>query len=67
MGGKPDWATRMDRPESGGADKDNLKESSGLLEKTKQEFAQSEQVKREKRGDKSGADHTAADAPNVHG
>ena len=44
MGGKSDWATRQDRPESGGADKDNLKENSGLLEKTKQEFAASEQL-----------------------
>ncbi|HEX2781213.1 MAG TPA: hypothetical protein VHM30_17060 [Gemmatimonadaceae bacterium] len=67
MGGKPDWATRANRPESGGADKDDLKESSGLLEKTKQEFAISEQVKNEKRGDKDGADETAAKAPNVHG
>ena len=67
MGGKPDWATRANRPESGGADKDDLKESSGLLEKTKQEFAESEQLKRDKRGDKSDADHTAADAPNIHG
>lgn len=67
MGGKSDWATRQDRPESGGADKDNLKENSGLLEKTKQEFAASEQLKRQKNGDKSGADETAADAPNIHG
>ena len=67
MGGKSDWATRQDRPESGGADKDNLKENSGLLEKTKQEFAASEQLKQRKNGDKSGADETAADAPNIHG
>jgi hypothetical protein len=67
MGGKPDWATRANRPESGGADKDDLKESSGLLEKTKQEFAASEQLKKKKDGDKAGADQTAAKAPNVHG
>ena len=67
MGGKPQYAIPSNRPESGGSDKDDLKESSGLLEKSKQEFAASEQLKKQKRGDKSGADETAADAPNIHG
>ena len=67
MGGKPQHAIPSNRPESGGSDKDELKESSGLLEKSKQEFAASQQLKKEKQGDKSGADETAAKAPNVHG
>ena len=67
MGGKPQHAIPSNRPESGGSDKDEVKEQSGLLERSKQEFAKSEQLKREKRGDKAGADETAADAPNIHG
>ena len=67
MGSKPQHAIPSNRPESGGADKDDLKEKSGLLERSKQEFAISEQAKREKKGDKSAADGTAADAPNIHG
>jgi len=66
MGGKPQHAIPSNRPESGGSDKDGLKEQSGLLERSKQEFALSEEKKRQ-RGDKSGADETAADAPNIHG
>lgn len=67
MGSKPQHAIPSNRPESGGADKDGLKEQSGLLEKSKQEFALSEEQKRRKLGDKSGADETAARAPSVHG
>ncbi|HEX2718322.1 MAG TPA: hypothetical protein VHM67_11630 [Gemmatimonadaceae bacterium] len=66
MGGKPDHAIPSNRPESGGSDKDGLKEQSGLLERAKQEFAVSEEKKRQ-RQDKDGADETAADAPNIHG
>ncbi|MDB4881799.1 MAG: hypothetical protein JWL95_565 [Gemmatimonadetes bacterium] len=40
MGGKPDNAVKADRPESGGADKDMIREKSGLLERDKQKFAQ---------------------------
>ena len=67
MGGKPQHAIPSNRPESGGSDKDGLKEQSGLLERSKQEFAVSEEKKRERQGDKDGADETAADAPNIHG
>ena len=66
MGGKPQHAIPSNRPESGGSDKDGLKEQSGLLERSKQEFALSEEKKRQ-RQDKDGADETAADAPNIHG
>ena len=39
MSGKPDHALKADRPESGGADKDMIREKTGLLEKEKQKFA----------------------------
>ena len=67
MGSKPQHAIPSNRPESGGADKDGLKEKSGLLERSKQEFAAAEQAKRQKRGDAAASDGTAADAPNIHG
>ena len=70
MGGKPSHAIPSNRPESGGADKDGLKETSGLLEKSKQEFAAAEQKRRDKQDEKGGgaaSDGTAADAPQPHG
>ena len=67
MGSKPQHAIPSNRPESGGADKDGLKEQSGLLERSKEQFALSEERKRQRLGDQPGADETAADAPNVHG
>lgn len=70
MGGKPQHAIPSNRPESGGSDKDGLKESSGLLERSKQEFAAAEQQKREnqsEKGDRAASDGTAADAPQPHG
>lgn len=45
MGGKPSNNMQSNRPESGGADKDDQMERSGLLEREKQEFAASEQKK----------------------
>jgi hypothetical protein len=39
MGHKPSNAYQMNRPESGGADRDAQLERSGLLERDKQEFA----------------------------
>lgn len=47
MGGKSDQSTREDRPESGGADKDMLREKSGLLELDKEKFAIEHQARRE--------------------
>ncbi len=70
MGGKPSNQIPSDRPESGGSDKDSLKESSGLLERSKQEFAAADQKKRADRnekGDHTASDGTAADAPQPHG
>ena len=46
MGGKASNYMQQDRPESGGADRNDLQEKSGLLEREKQEFAASEQAKK---------------------
>jgi len=46
MGGKASNFFQSDRPESGGADKDMIREKSGLLERDKERFA-SEQSKRD--------------------
>jgi hypothetical protein len=45
MGSKPSNNFQSDRPESGGADKDMLREKSGLPDRDKQRFAE-EQSKR---------------------
>jgi hypothetical protein len=49
MGGKPSHAMQSNRPESGGADHKEVQEKSGLLEREKQQFAQAEQEKHDKR------------------
>jgi hypothetical protein len=46
MGGKPSNSMQSDRPESGGADKDMLREKSGLLDRDKQRFATKEHEER---------------------
>jgi hypothetical protein len=46
MGGKASNYLQSDRPESGGADKDMLREKSGLLDRDKEKFA-SEQSERQ--------------------
>jgi hypothetical protein len=70
MGGKPSMANPSNRPETGGADKDDLKEKSGLLERAKQEFAAADQKKRQnqnEKGDHTPSDGSAAGAPQPHG
>ena len=47
MGGKPDHALKADRPESGGADKDMIREKTGLQEREKQKFAMDQAEKEE--------------------
>jgi hypothetical protein len=47
MGSKPSHAIPSNRPESGGADRNDLQEKSGLLEREKQELAKSEEAKRD--------------------
>lgn len=46
MGGKPSNNMQSDRPESGGADRNNERENSGLLDKAKERFAVEESEKR---------------------
>ena len=48
MGNKPSNIFQMDRPESGGSDRKDEREASGLLDKSKQEFAEAESRKRSK-------------------
>lgn len=47
MGHKPSKFFQMDRPESGGADRDDEREASGSLGRAKQEFAEAEARKRD--------------------
>ena len=61
MGGKPSHAIPSNRPESGGANRDDLQEKSGLLEREKQEFAKSEEAKRDASRRDEGSDGTSGD------
>lgn len=47
MGSKPSHALPSNRPESGGANPDEQREKSGLLDRDKEHFAESEAAKRE--------------------
>jgi hypothetical protein len=47
MGTKPSNNFQSDRPESGGADRDQEREKSGLLEREKREFAKADKAKGE--------------------
>ena len=58
---KPNWQIPSNRPESGGSDKDELQEKSGLLEREKQELAKSDQSKREDQGRDEGSDRVTGD------
>jgi hypothetical protein len=46
MGAKPSNNFQSDRPESGGADKDGIRENNGLLDRDKEKYAV-DQSKRE--------------------
>jgi hypothetical protein len=50
VGSKPSNIFQMDRPESGGADRKEEREASGLLDREKQKFAEAQT--REKAGNK---------------
>lgn len=47
MGSKPSHAMQSNRPESGGADPEDQREKSGLLDRDKQTVAKSEAAKRQ--------------------
>lgn len=61
MGSKPSHAMQSNRPESGGADHDERQEKSGLLDREKQELAQSEQAKQDARRRDEGSDRMSDD------
>ena len=61
MGSKPSHAMSSNRPESGGADRDEQQEKSGLLEREKQELAKSEESKRDGRQRDEGSDRMSGD------
>ena len=61
MGSKPSHAIPSNRPESGGADRNDLQEKSGLLEREKQELAKSEESKRDPRQRDEGSDRMTGD------
>ena len=53
MGGKAPHFIPSNRPESGGSDKDGIRESSGLLDREKNEFAAAEQEKQQEKHDRA--------------
>ena len=61
MGSKPSHALPSNRPESGGTDRDDIREESGLLERDKQEFAKKEAEKRDDAAEKARARHQDAE------
>ena len=61
MGSKPSHAMQSNRPESGGADRDDIQEKSGLLEREKQELAKSEEAKRDPQQRDEGSDRMSGD------
>ena len=49
MGGKPSNNFQSDRPESGGADHDDIRSENGLLEKDKEKYASDQAKKAEEK------------------
>jgi hypothetical protein len=60
MGSKPSNAMQSNRPESGGTDHNDNREKSGLLDRDKEEFAKSEQAKRDAQQVETGGRETAS-------
>ena len=54
MGSKPSHALPSNRPESGGTDPDDQREKSGLLDRDKERFAESEAAKKTGNTEKTG-------------
>ena len=61
MGSKPSHAIPSNRPESGGADRNDIQEKSGLLEREKQQLAKSEESKRDAARGDQGSDRMTGD------
>lgn len=66
MGAKPSNNMQSDRPESGGADKDMLREKSGLLDRDKQRFATKQHEERadSARAQREGAGEEVTGSPS---
>ncbi|HMI47537.1 MAG TPA: hypothetical protein VK481_02605 [Gemmatimonadaceae bacterium] len=61
MGSKPSNLVQMDRPESGGTDRKEEREASGLLNREKQKFAEAQTRK------KTGDEQSAVGGPSARG
>ena len=66
MGSKPSHAIPSNRPESGGADRDERQEKSGLLEREKQELAKSDEAKRDASRRDEGSDRLSGDGGELN-
>lgn len=66
MGGKPSHAIPSNRPESGGADRDDIQEKSGLLDREKEEFSKADAAKRQRRNENDANDGTSGDAGELN-
>ncbi len=64
MGGKAPHFIPSNRPESGGSDKDGVREKSGLLDREKNDFAAAEQEKLETKHDRAHESKTDREAGN---
>jgi hypothetical protein len=64
MGAKPSNNMQSDRPESGGADKDMLREKSGLLDRDKTRFA-NERAEERTEASRSQRDASDEDRPGA--
>ena len=70
MGGKSPNNLQSDRPESGGADRDDIRERSGILDKEKEEFAKRDAERRRAKpapNDETGESTADHDAPYSDG
>ena len=67
MGGKASNFLQSDRPESGGADRDMLREKSGLPDRDKERFAveQAERQAEARDASEKKAGHSIDDEPNT--
>ena len=66
MGSKPSHAQPSNRPESGGTDPDEQREKSGLLDRDKERFAESEASKKTGTTEHTGGRAPGADSGENH-
>ena len=67
MGSKPSHAQPSNRPESGGTDPDEQREKSGLLDRDKERFAESEAAKRDAgKSEQAGGRESAEESGEKH-